>query len=210
MITCRARSVNRSNMASVSHVGARAPRLWDSSDDLVAYRQTVGAEGDKDTRRQVSLRTRLAERNAWRPAFLLAHQSQRDVLGADVVVAQCDGLVQGRPERLFRAGRERDCAAWRDVTASDRALDLRLYLLCGDAERTEHPSPQPLFLPQNADQDVFRAEVVVPQRARLVLREDDHLAGSLCEALEHASSLPPRTSAWEGGPERGLTPSRFT
>jgi hypothetical protein len=36
---------------------------------------------------------------------------------------------------------------------------------------------------------VLRPDVGVPQRPRLVLREDDHLAGALGEALEHERTL---------------------
>ena len=39
---------------------------------------------------------------------------------------------------------------------------------------------------QQSQQDVLGADVVVLERARLVLRQDDDLSGTLGEALEHA------------------------
>ena len=42
---------------------------------------------------------------------------------------------------------------------------------------------------QQAQQDVLGADVVVLERARLVLGEDDHLAGSFGETFEHVLPL---------------------
>jgi hypothetical protein len=39
------------------------------------------------------------------------------------------------------------------------------------------------------EQDVLGADVVVVEHLRLFLGEDDHPAGSVCEALEHLKSL---------------------
>ena len=99
-----------------------------------------------------------------------------------------------------------DCAAnlpgdalVRTVT-SGRALNLsRGAFLCADAldrdvERLEDAGREPLLLAQQAEEDVLGADVVVLQDAGLLLREDDHLPGPFCEALEHLllSSRVPR------------------
>ena len=59
------------------------------------------------------------------------------------------------------------------------------HLLDGDVERLEHAGRQPLLLAQEAEEDVLRADVVVLEGARLVLREDDDLASPFGEPLEH-------------------------
>ena len=59
------------------------------------------------------------------------------------------------------------------------------------SRRLEDAGGQALLLAQQAEQDVLGADVVVLERARLLLGEDDHLAGSLCESLEHAVAVLP-------------------
>ena len=54
--------------------------------------------------------------------------------------------------------------------------DLRAHLLHGEVERLEHACGETLLFAQQPEQDVLGADVVVPQRASLVLREDDDLA----------------------------------
>ena len=56
------------------------------------------------------------------------------------------------------------------------------------SRRLEHAGGEALLLAQQAEQDVLGADVVVLERPRLFLREDDHLAGSLCKSLEHWAS----------------------
>ena len=46
------------------------------------------------------------------------------------------------------------------------------------------PGGEPFLLPQEAEQDVFGPDVVVFERARLVLCENDDLAGSFGETFE--------------------------
>ena len=53
-----------------------------------------------------------------------------------------------------------------------------------DIQRLEHSGRQALLFTQQAKQDVLGADVVVLQRARLVLGEDDDLASPLCEPFE--------------------------
>ena len=110
------------------------------------------------------------------------------MLGADVVVAERQRLAQRELEHLLRARRERDLAGRDLVTLADDAGDLRAHLLHGDVERLEHPRSETFLLAQQAEQDVLRADVVVLQRPRLVLREDDDLAGPFGESLEQPST----------------------
>ena len=81
---------------------------------------------------------------------------------------------------------------WPAVTSSpepDDADDLGADALDRDVEGLEHPCGQALLLAEQAEQDVLGADVVVLESPRLLLGEDDYLAGSLCESLEHSVDL---------------------
>ena len=118
-------------------------------------------------------------------ALVLAHQSQQDVLGADVVVAQAQRLAQRKLEDLLRARRERDLTGGDFLPRPDDPDNLRAYALDGDVEALQDPRSEAFLLTEEAEQDVLGPDVVVLERARLFLRENDHLTGSLCESLEH-------------------------
>ena len=144
------------------------------ADDLVADLLGVGVEVEQDARGD---------------AFVLAHEAEQDVLGADVVVAERERLAQRELEHLLRARRERDLAARHLVALADDARHLRAHLLDGDVERLEHARSQAFLLAEEAEQDVLGADVVVLQGTRFVLREDDDLPGTLCEPLEQGPRM---------------------
>ena len=127
------------------------------------------------------------EQDAGGDALVLAHEAEQDVLGADVVVAEAERLAQRQLEDLLGARRERDLTGGDLLTGADDAHDLCAHTLDGDVERLEHAGGKTLLFAQEAEQDVLGADVVVLERPRLFLRQDDHLAGSLCESLEHES-----------------------
>ena len=79
----------------------------------------------------------------------------------------------------------------RFVALPDDSPDLHAHFLDRDAERIEHARRNALLLPKQAEQEMLRADVVVAQRTRLVLREDDDLSSPLREALEHGSGARP-------------------
>ncbi len=139
------------------------------ADDLVADLLGVGVEVEQDARGD---------------ALVLAHEAEQDVLGADVVVAEGEGLAQRELEHLLRARRERDLAGRDLVALADDAGDLGADLLHRDVEALEHAGGEPLLLAKEAEQDVLGADVVVLEGAGLVLGENDDLPGSLGEALE--------------------------
>ena len=143
-------------------------------DDLVADLLGVGVEVEQDARGD---------------ALVLADQAEQDVLGADVVVAQAQRLAEGELEDLLGARRERDLAGGDLLAGADDADDLRADALDRDVEGLEHPGGQALLLAEQAEQDVLGADVVVLESPRLLLGEDDYLAGSLCESLEHSVTL---------------------
>ena len=148
-------------------------RAGEHADDLVADLLGVGVEVEQDPRGD---------------ALVLADEAEQDVLGADVVVAERQRLAQRELEHLLGARRERDLAGRDLVALADDARDLRAHLFHGDVERLEDAGSEALLLAEQAEQDVLGADVVVLQRACLVLGENDDLPGPLCEALEHVAS----------------------
>ncbi len=145
------------------------------ADDLVADLLRVGVEVEQDARRD---------------ALVLAHEAEQDVLGADVVVAEAQRLAQRKLQDLLGARREGDLAGRDLLTGADDAHDLGAHALDGDVQALEHARSETLLLAQQAEQDVLRADVVVLERPGLLLGEDDHLAGPLCESLEHGCGVP--------------------
>src|SRR5450759_4393782 len=113
---------------------------------------------------------------------------EQDVLGADVVVAQAERLAQRELEHLLGARREGDLPGGDLLTRADDPHDLRAHPLNGDVKALQHARGQPLLRAQQPEQDVLRAYVVVLERPRLLLRENDHLTGPFCESLEHGAA----------------------
>ena len=148
------------------------------ADDLVADLLGVGVEVEQDARGH---------------ALVLAHQAEQDVLGADVVVPEAQRLAQGELEHLLGARRERDLPRGDLLAGADDAHDLRAHALDGDVEALQHAGRQALLLAQQPEKDVLGADVVVLERSRLLLRENDHLPGPFCESLEHCLFLPTET-----------------
>ena len=103
----------------------------------------------------------------------------------DIVVAEVERLAEPQLEHLLGARGERDLAGRDLVSLADDAGDLGAHLLDRDVERLQYAGGEALLLAEQAEQDVLGADVVVLERAGLVLGEDDHLASSLCEPFEH-------------------------
>ncbi len=121
------------------------------------------------------------------------------MLGADVVVAEAERLAQRELEHLLGSRRERDLARGDLLARSDDPDDLSAYALDRDIERLEYAGRQPFLFAEEAEQNVLSADVVVLERPRFFLSQDDYLAGSLCESLEHDPSLLWRVSVcWSG------------
>ena len=150
-------------------------RAGEHADDLVADLLGVGVEVEQDPGGD---------------ALVLAHEPEQDVLGADVVVTEGERLAQRELEDLLRPRRERNLAARDLVALPDDPRDLRPHFLHRDVEGLEHPRRETLFLAEQPEQDVLGADVVVLERPRLVLSEDDDLASPFGEAFEQSPSTP--------------------
>ena len=126
------------------------------------------------------------------------------MLGADVVVAKRERLAQRELKHLLRTRRERDLAGRDLVALADDARHLGTHLLDRDFKGIEYARGETFLFAQQPEQDVLGADVVVLERAGLVLCKDYDLARSLCETLKHKAlrTLPEalrRTPGTPGG-----------
>ncbi len=121
-------------------------------------------------------------------AVALAHQAQQDVLGADVVVAQLEGLPERKLQHLLGPGRKSGGAAqWRRAPP-DRQFHRLPHYLEADVERGQRLGRHAVALPDEAQQEVLGADEVVVQQARFFLGTDEDQPRPVSEALEHRSS----------------------
>ena len=163
------------------------------------------AELDWERTRMTSWRTlsRLTPRDSRTPAAMpspFADQAQQQVLGADVVVAQPAGLVDGQLDDALGARGQADLADDRAIAAADDELDRGPDLGELDVHVLEHARSDALALADEAEQQVLGADVVVVEPLRLVLRKRQDLARAVRELVEsihrsNACSLPERLPA---------------
>jgi hypothetical protein len=143
------------------------PRL----EQLVAHRAEIDARCLEHARRHA------------RP---LGQHAEQDVLGADRVVTQREGLAQRELEHLLRPRREGDVPGGRDAAGGD---------LC---DAIAQPGDGELEVPEGVEhaagidacqreQEVLGADGVVAEDASILLRAHDHSAGVVTEPLEHAT-----------------------
>ena len=154
---------------------AATARAREHPDDLVADLLGVRVEVEQD---------------AGGDTLVLADEPEEDVLRADVVVAQRQGLAEGELQHLLGTWSERDLARSHLFAAADDPHHLGAHTLHGDVEGLQDASGQALLLPEETEQDVLRPDVVVLERPRFLLSEDDHLTGAFSESLEHGGGLP--------------------
>jgi hypothetical protein len=114
----------------------------------------------------------------------LVEKADQDVLGADVVVAHAQRALEGELEHGRGPRREWHLARREPLAVADDPRHLRSSPREVDAMRLEHSSRDPFFFAEQPEEQVLGADVVVPKRARLVLREHDDLTSALGEALE--------------------------
>ena len=126
-------------------------------------------------------------------AFAFADEAEQQVLGADVVVAQAAGLVDGQFDDLLGARRQADLAHDGAVAAADDELDGGADLVQLDAEVGEHFRGDAFALADEAEQEVLGADVVVVEAQGFFLGERQDAARSLRELIEpicHRSHQP--------------------
>ena len=118
-------------------------------------------------------------------ALTLTQEAEEDVLGADVVVAQLQGLSQRELQNLLRARSEGDVPAGGGLALADDLDDLAAHRVQGDVHRLQRLGGHSLSLVDEAEKEVLSADVVVVERPSLVLGQDDDAAGAVGKAFEH-------------------------
>jgi len=111
-------------------------------------------------------------------------QTQEDVLGADVVVAELQRFAQRELEDLLGARRERDVPRRAAAALTDDLFHLAAHGLERDAERLEGLGGNAFSLMDQPEQDVLGADVVVVEQPRFLLSEDNDTAGPVGKPFE--------------------------
>ena len=140
-------------------------------DDLLADPRQVGTQADQ---------------HLGRHALALADQAEEHVLGADVVVAELQGLAQRQLQDLLGPGRERRGAGRGRPGRADRLLHLLAHCFQADPEGLERLGRHALTLVDEAEQDVLGPDEVVVEQARFFLGQDQDSSGSVSKTFEHA------------------------
>jgi hypothetical protein len=112
------------------------------------------------------------------------------VLGADVVVAQLQGLAQGELQHLLGAGGERDVPTRCLLPLADDLLDLGADGLERDTQALESLGGDTFTLVDQAEQDVLGPDVVVAEHPGLFLSQDDYPTGAVRKSFKHRQSAP--------------------
>ena len=175
----------------VSVAGPALDRLAEDADDLVANLVQVHAEALED---------------AGGDAFAFADQAEQQVLGADVVVAQAAGFVDGKLDDALGARGQADFADDRSIAAADDELDGRTDLGELDIHVLEDARGYTLALTDEAKQQMLGADVVVVEPLRFVLSKCQDLPRSVRELVEAIHMTGSLTPFWRL-PRRSENPS---
>ena len=176
-----AERVDRGRLAGALGLLGRAGRggLRQDADDLVAHLVQVDAQALQDARGD---------------ALALADETQQQVLRADVVVAEPARLVDRQLDHPLGARRQAHLADDGAVPAADDELHGRPHLGQLDVHVLEHARGDALALADETQQEMLRADVVVVEPLRLVLRERQDLARAIRELVESIHRVEP--SPW--------------
>ncbi len=119
-------------------------------------------------------------------AVVLAEEPEEEVLGADVVVVEVPGFLDGVLDDLFGAGGLGQLAHGDHFRAwLDELLDLEADLAEVDVEVLEDVGADARALFDEPEQDVLGPDVLVVEALGLLVGQGHHFAGTVCEALEH-------------------------
>ena len=117
--------------------------------------------------------------------FAFADESEQDVLGADVVMAELKSFTERQLENLFCTWGEGNMARRRRPALADNFLNLITNCLERNRHALESFRSNSFALVNESEQDVLGADVGMIEKAGLLLREDDYPPGSVSEAFEH-------------------------
>lgn len=120
-------------------------------------------------------------------ALALADEAEQDVLGADVLVAELQCLTQGQLQHLLGAWGKRDITARRVATGADDLLNLGTHRVEGNPHGLERLGGHPFTLLDQPQEDVLGTDVIVIQRSRFLLCQDDNASCPVGKPFEHLS-----------------------
>lgn len=112
-------------------------------------------------------------------ALPFANEAEEDVLRADIVVTELEGLAKRQFEDLLCPWRERNVSAWCLGALTDDLNDLTPDGFEADPHALKGASGDTLPFVDEAEQDVLCADVVVVEETRLFLSEDNDPPGPI-------------------------------
>ncbi len=118
-------------------------------------------------------------------ALALTDEAEEDVLGADVVVTQLQGLAERQLKDLLGARGERNVPRRRRLPLADDLLDLLAHTLKTDAQALKCLGGHAFALMDQAKKNVLSADVVVVEHPGLFLGQDDNPPCAVSEPFEH-------------------------
>ncbi len=147
------------------------------------------AEEDCERTRMTSWRTlsRLTPSDFEHPGsdpLAFPDEAEEQVLRTDVVVTEPAGLVDGQFYDALGARGQADLADDRPIAPADDELDRGADLWQLDVHVLEHAGSHAFAFPDEAEEQVLRADVVVVEALGLVLRERQDLASAVRELVE--------------------------
>ena len=119
-------------------------------------------------------------------ALALADQAEQDMLGADIAVAELQGLPQAQLQHLLGVRGERDVTVGGRGPLADHLLDLLAGVVQGHALGGQRLGRNALAFANQTQQQVFGADVVVLEGTSLLLRQHDHAPRTVGKPFEHA------------------------
>ena len=119
-------------------------------------------------------------------ALAFADQAEQDVLGADIAVTELQRLAQTQLQHLLGVRSKGNVPVGGGIAFADHLLDLLAGVVQGHSLGCERLGGDPLTFADQAEQQVFGADVVVLESARLFLRQHDHAPCTVGKPFEHA------------------------
>jgi hypothetical protein len=116
----------------------------------------------------LQLRPQLLE-NLSRNSFSFTDQTEEDVFGSDVVMAELESLAEGELEDFLGARRKRNMTGGRLLALTDDLDDLVAHGCEIDIEALQSLGCYSLTLVEQAKQDVLGADVIVVEKPRFFL-----------------------------------------
>jgi len=117
-------------------------------------------------------------------AFAFAHQSEQEMLGTDVVMAEIARLSHRQLDDPFRARCHTALTARSLAASSNREFNGAPNLVQLDAEVRKHLGGYPLALADEAQEQMLRTDIVMVETLRFLLGEGENGPGTLREPVK--------------------------